>query len=1073
MKRMLINASQPEEVRVALVDGQWLYDLDIENQQREQKKSNIYKGKITRVEPSLEAAFVDYGAERHGFLPLKEISREYFTEQEGKRGERRNIRELVKEGTEVIVQVDKEERGNKGAALTTFISLAGRYLVLMPNNPRGGGISRRIDGEDRAQLKEALSSLDMPKGMSIIVRTAGVGRSAIDLQNDFNYLVRVWQSIVDASSGVSAPKFLFQESNVIIRAIRDYLRPDIGEVMVDTHESFLLAQQFVQQVMPQEKHKIKHYNEEIPLFNRFQIEGQIETAFEREVKLPSGGSIVIDPTEALVSIDINSARATKGGDIEETALATNLEAADEIARQMRLRDIGGLVVIDFIDMQPERNRREVENRMRDALSMDRARVQIGKISRFGLLEMSRQRLRPSLEETTSKICPRCTGQGTIRGTRSLALSILRIVEEEAKKERSAEIRTVVPVPVATYLLNEKRQAISNIESRHSTRVVILPNEHMVTPHYDITRLRDDEIEEHEQSYKLELSNPHIEEAASEKKSEKVTPAKPLVTQVAPPEPVVAPEPEIKPEPASEPKASQGLIARLLAWASGLFKAPEPEPEQKPEQPKNRRRNNPKRRNGGNRNQRNNRRDQRANHQDSDEIIDNLSDNIYQAQDKPQDKPQGQGRRRNGRRRNGRRDERGENPQEQNKEQSQNKETQSRPEKADANSNKPPKRPANRRANTQERKRRDVNADNAVSADAPSIEDELNKQVNTAIDSANQQTEASAEKTASNDGSSDKARSNRRRGRGGRGRQSEQPNSTQAQGEPATSREESASEKTTLYTNPSDSISTGAPTSSSAPTAAAPTASLNASVRESAPTAMAPVMAAPTTAAPTATPVEAPAPTSSTAPANAKAPSEKTTAAKTQTNQSAPTAAISPEASSQASGKVVTQAAPTAAKAEAALSEALSALDQAPVQTQASPVKATAAETAEVTSEAVTAQAIEAKSTTPKNSQTEVAQDKNGQQNDSPEANQAVTSEKPQNRGKGAATNYSRASNDPRSNPKPVVTQVESPVLEAAIGSPLDTAQKANIQHSPRPLSRASNDPRGTASAPKTEEVISE
>ncbi len=1064
MKRMLINASQPEEVRVALVDGQWLYDLDIENQQREQKKSNIYKGKITRVEPSLEAAFVDYGAERHGFLPLKEISREYFAEQEGKRGERRNIKELVKEGTEVIVQVDKEERGNKGAALTTFISLAGRYLVLMPNNPRGGGISRRIDGDDRAQLKEALSSLDMPKGMSIIVRTAGVGRSAIDLQNDFNYLVHVWQSIVETSNGVSAPKFLFQESNVIIRAIRDYLRPDIGEVMVDTHESFLLAQQFVQQVMPQEKHKIKHYNEEIPLFNRFQIEGQIETAFEREVKLPSGGSIVIDPTEALVSIDINSARATKGGDIEETALATNLEAADEIARQMRLRDIGGLVVIDFIDMHPERNRREVENRMRDALSMDRARVQIGKISRFGLLEMSRQRLRPSLEETTSKICPRCTGQGTIRGTRSLALSILRIVEEEAKKERSAEIRTVVPVPVATYLLNEKRKAISNIESRHNTRVVILPNEHMVTPHYDITRLRDDEIEGHEQSYNLELPNPNIEEAASEKKSEKFVPAKPLVTQVAPPEPVTAPAPEVKPEAASQPKESKGLIAKLIAWAASLFKAPEPEPETKPEHPKNRRRNNNgKRRNGGgNRNQRNNRRDQRANHQDSDEIVDNLSDNIYQTQDKPQDKPQGQGRRRNGRRRNGRRDERGDTTQEQNREQG--KDTQNRSEKAETNTNQPPKRPANRRTNTQERKRREVNP---VNAEATSTEDELIKQVNAAIDSANQQTGNAAEKTAQNESAADKPRSNRRRGRGGRGRQTEQTNPAHAENQGApTTEAKKASESTPEKASSYSSTPNSNPISSSAPTSAsAPTASINAPAREPAPQSAAPVMAAPTAAAPTATaPAEA-APTTA-APTKAQAPAEKSTAVKTPTNQGAPTAAISLEESTKA-------AAPTAAKAEAALSQALSALDQAPAakQPQEKPREKASTE--------IAAPATDANAT-----QNQVAQEPEAApqaQETAPEQPQRTESSVAATNGSastgrapaGKSKNYSRASNDPRANPRQVVTQVESPVLEAAIGSPLDTAQKANIQHSPRPLSRASNDPRGTVSAPKTEEVISE
>ncbi len=502
MKRMLINATQPEELRVALVDGQWLYDLDIENRNREQKKANIYKGKITRVEPSLEAAFVDYGADRHGFLPLKEISREYFSKAPNDVEGRIKIKEVVKEGTEVIVQVDKEERGNKGAALTTFVSLAGRYLVLMPNNPRAGGISRRIEGEERAQLKDALGGVEIPSGMGIIIRTAGVGRSSEELQWDLNYLLQLWESIDKAAKSGPAPNFLFQESNVIIRAIRDYLRQDVGEVIVDNKEAFDLANGFIQQVMPNFGSKVKLYNDDIPLFNRYQIESQIETAFQREVKLPSGGSIVIDVTEALVSIDINSSRATKGGDIEETAVQTNLEAADEIARQLRLRDMGGLIVIDFIDMQPARNQREVENRMRDALDMDRARVQVGRISRFGLLEMSRQRLRPSLGEVHSKVCPRCNGQGTIRSTRSLALSILRLVEEEAQKERSAEIRAIAPVSVATYLLNEKRKTISNIEQRNSTRVVVVPNGDMMTPHFEVQRLRDDDEGTLETSYKI-------------------------------------------------------------------------------------------------------------------------------------------------------------------------------------------------------------------------------------------------------------------------------------------------------------------------------------------------------------------------------------------------------------------------------------------------------------------------------------------------------------------------------------------------------------------------------------------
>ncbi|AVI63148.1 ribonuclease E [Halomonas sp. GFAJ-1] len=492
MKRMLINATQPEELRVALVDGQRLYDLDIESGAREQKKANIYRGKITRVEPSLEAAFVDFGAERHGFLPLKEISREYFIKDVSGRP---SIKEVLKEGQEVIVQVDKEERGNKGAALTTFISLAGRFLVLMPNNPRAGGISRRIEGDDRSQLKDAMGQLTVPDKMGLIVRTAGIGRSSEELQWDLDYLVQVWESITTEAGKRSAPFLIYRESNVIIRAMRDYLRQDIGEVLIDSPEIHEEALGFIRQVMPSYQQKIKLYVDEVPLFSRFQIESQIETAYQREVKLPSGGSIVIDHTEALVSIDINSARATRGSDIEETALQTNSEAADEIARQLRLRDIGGLVVIDFIDMGPARNQREVENRMRDALKLDRARVQIGRISRFGLMEMSRQRLRPSLGETSGVVCPRCNGQGTIRDVRSLSLSIMRLIEEEAMKERSAQIRAILPVPVATYLLNEKRSVLADIESRQGVRVVLLPNPDMDTPHYDVQRFRDDHLDE--------------------------------------------------------------------------------------------------------------------------------------------------------------------------------------------------------------------------------------------------------------------------------------------------------------------------------------------------------------------------------------------------------------------------------------------------------------------------------------------------------------------------------------------------------------------------------------------------
>lgn len=631
-KRMLVNATQAEEIRVALVDNQRLYDLDIESRQREQKKANIYKGKITRVEPSLEAAFVDYGAERHGFLPLKEISREYFARSERDGDGRTRIKDLIKEGTEVIVQVDKEERGNKGAALTTFISLAGRYLVLMPNNPRAGGISRRIDGDDRADLKDALSHIDVPQGMGVIIRTAGVGRTAEELQRDLSRQVQLWESIKSSAESVPAPHFLFEESDVIIRAIRDYLRPDIVDVYLDTRDSFEKAQAYVQRIMPEYLNRIKFYQESLPLFNRYQIEGQIETAFEREVKLPSGGAIVIDITEALVSIDINSSRATKGGDIEETALATNLEAADEIARQLRLRDIGGLVVIDFIDMQAPRNQRDVVNRMRDALAIDRARVQIGTISRFGLLEMSRQRLRPSLEETTSKVCPRCHGQGTIRDTKSLSLSILRIIEEEAKKERSAEIRAVVPVPVGTFLLNEKRTAISQIEARHNARVVILPNADMVTPHYQVTRLRDDEIDNTELSYNIKLINEDAIEEAQDAKAALPSTAKAAISQITP---LGAPVevPASRPEPVATATAEAGIVGKLMSFFGNLFKSEAPAKEEvntqaKPQQGRNRHE-------GRQRHRRDHRRDRNERPDRKEEITDNRS---VEAAERPTAKP---------------------------------------------------------------------------------------------------------------------------------------------------------------------------------------------------------------------------------------------------------------------------------------------------------------------------------------------------------------------------------------------------------------------------------------------------
>jgi ribonuclease E len=581
MKRMLINATQPEELRVAMVDGQRLYDLDIENRTRVSKKANVYKAKITRVEPSLEAAFVDFGADRHGFLPLKEISREYFSKRpSSSEGGRPKIKELVKEGTEIVVQVDKEERGNKGAALTTFISLAGRYLVLMPNNPRAGGISRRIEGEERDELRQALSSLTIPDGMGVIVRTAGIGRSGEELQWDLDYLCQLWESIQRASDEKSASFLILQESNVVIRAIRDYLRQDIGEVLIDNQDAYDEASAFVTQVMPHFQSRIKLYQDDTPLFNRYQIESQIETAFQREVHLPSGGSIVIDPTEALVSIDINSARATRGSDIEETALNTNLEAAEEIARQLRLRDMGGLIVIDFIDMLSNRNQRDVENRMRDALEPDRARVQISRISRFGLLEMSRQRLRPSLGETSAIVCPRCNGQGTIRDTKSLSLSILRLIQEAANKERSAEIRTIVPMEVATYMLNEKRQAIAEIEKINDIRVLVIPNPNMETPHFEVQRLRDDDtlVDAREHSHEIDLSSKDdasildqattappvkVERAAVQA----ISPATPAPTPVA-----AAAAPAAK---ASTPE-KPGFLQRM---ASTLFGAqPEPEPE---------------------------------------------------------------------------------------------------------------------------------------------------------------------------------------------------------------------------------------------------------------------------------------------------------------------------------------------------------------------------------------------------------------------------------------------------------------------------------------------------------------
>ena len=609
MKRMLINATQQEEMRVALVDGQRLYDLDIESPGHEQKKANIYKGKITRIEPSLEAAFVDYGADRHGFLPLKEIARTYFPQGYTFHG-RPNIRDVIKEGQEVIVQVDKEERGQKGAALTTFISVAGSYLVLMPNNPRAGGISRRIEGDERTDLKEALSRLELPKGMGLIVRTAGVGKSFEELNYDLKALLVHWDAIQQAADSAKAPFLIHQESNVIFRAIRDYLRRDIGEILIDKPRVFEEAKAHIERFRPDFMSRVKLYQGDTPLFTHYQIESQIESAFQREVRLPSGGSIVIDPTEALTSIDINSSKATKGGDIEETALNTNLEAADEIARQLRLRDLGGLIVIDFIDMTPPRHQREVENRLKDAARPDRARVQIGKISRFGLLEMSRQRLRPSLGEASQGPCPRCSGQGTIRSNESIALSILRLIEEEAIKDNTAQVNAQVPVAVAAYLLNEQRRSVHRIEKHHKCDVVIIPNQHMETPHYEVMRLRKDETLETVSYEQVVAPEPESFEMA--KPAAAPVREEPMLKGVVMPS---TPAPQAKVDkpaaPVAVPKVEGGLLAAIGNWFKSLFACESEEEKQakeKAEQEKQQQtRNNNRRGNSDNRRRNNNQR----------------------------------------------------------------------------------------------------------------------------------------------------------------------------------------------------------------------------------------------------------------------------------------------------------------------------------------------------------------------------------------------------------------------------------------------------------------------------------
>ena len=593
MKRMLFNATQSEELRVAIVDGQKLIDLDIEHAGKEQRKSNIYKGVITRIEPSLEAAFVDYGQDRHGFLPFKEVARSYYKEGADSRA---RIQDALKEGQEIIVQVDKDERGNKGAALTTFISLAGRYLVLMPNNPRGGGVSRRIEGEDRDELRDVLAKLEVPKGMSIIARTAGIGRSVEELQWDLNYLTQLWTAIDGASAMQPGAYLIYQEGSLVIRAIRDYFSSDIGEILIDTPDIHEQAVQFMNHVMPGNVARVKLYQDEIPLFTRFQIEHQIESAFAREVRLPSGGAIVIDHTEALVSVDVNSGRATRGSDIEQTALNTNLEAAEEVARQLRLRDLGGLVVIDFIDMESQRNQREVENALRDALHLDRARVQTGKISRFGLLELSRQRLRPSLGETNHIPCPRCHGTGHIRGIESTALHILRITQEDAMKENSAIIQVQLPVEVATFLLNEKRADIHKIEQRMGVEVVLIPNIHLETPNYNITRIKHDDVtqDNNRASYnmvELPTETTYVAHAAEEAKAAKPVAAVKGITPAAP-APIVAEK--------EQPKIS--LFARIKNFFTSVTKTEEEKSGEKSAE--SRRDNNRNRNRNRNRNERN-------------------------------------------------------------------------------------------------------------------------------------------------------------------------------------------------------------------------------------------------------------------------------------------------------------------------------------------------------------------------------------------------------------------------------------------------------------------------------------
>ncbi len=608
MKRMLFNATHQEELRVAIVDGQKLIDLDIEIAGREQRKGNIYKGVITRIEPGLEACFVNYGEDRHGFLPFKEVARSYFKEGVDVRTAR--IQDALREGQELIVQVEKEERGNKGAALTTFISLAGRYLVLMPNNPRGGGVSRRVEGEERQELREAMDQLTIPPGMSIIARTAGIGRNAEELQWDMSYLMQLWTAIDGAAKDNPAPILIYLESSLVIRAIRDYFSPDIGEILVDTDDIADQATAFMSVVMPDNVQRVKRYRDDVPLFSRFQIEHQIETAYSRTVDLPSGGSIVIDHTEALVAVDVNSARATRGADIEETALRTNQEAADEVARQLRLRDLGGLIVIDFIDMEDTKNQRAVENRLRDALHFDRARVQMGKISRFGLMELSRQRLRPALNEGSHITCPRCNGTGVIRDAESSALQVLRLLQEEAMKENTAAVHAQVPVDVATFLLNEKRSDITKIESRLKVNLILIPNRHLETPHHHIERLRHDDprLEDVKTSFEL-VDAPSTDMSWAPKEQEIKSKPEALVKGITPAQP--APVSSTPAKKAGSTEGSPGFFKRLFSWLSGGSSTEKTAEEAKPSEAREQRgRNGQNDRRGGNRGGRGRRTDNR-------------------------------------------------------------------------------------------------------------------------------------------------------------------------------------------------------------------------------------------------------------------------------------------------------------------------------------------------------------------------------------------------------------------------------------------------------------------------------